>query len=1251
MKEGTILGNKTGRNEPCPCGSGKKFKRCCMNSDAQDIFRELQQITFSTKDSFSDFRLLKEKVMKLKPIMQKYNFDDLVRAVFCINIYLKNRSMIENMLALNKVLVDYQSAGEKRIKNYENFKDFFESIHDILIETVYDDYTIEDFGEVKLIWQGKQYKVIIGTGYEQTYGYYQFISETVRMNNNEDLFGMVLNYISNEIDFFFDVNKGDESYEIKFSIPHCELFNRTQEYFNNFQDLFYSKEITNYFSEISNDISYVHFIEYNNIVYPLFNTSMLIDFYSQELKTKSEEEISEIAELTIIRMLSKLTKLQDPKKPFVLYPVGLVDDKMYLSKVIHTFLFLTKDDVILAINGGTYTKEEINNEINLINRLQEKGNLRFAELLSNQGQTNEKIGVQIDKCQRIKIILYQSKIDPTTHCVLLKGKSRNYMDCFAVDIIYLLAFMDDTDEISRFYDNKMQLTSKTMSFGGITDYFFTWKNQDEMIEKGAIEYNMIALMPSSTDGYVYDYFKDKLSNFPFLDNSLFDNFHSWKIKPVEEGFFEYVNKINGNFGGYGRTYLNNCFLFYVHNVEFYIKEKNLDSVLRFISLMDDLNFRNARLHKEWFETNAFFNNKKIQVTLMPIDYAKGVDHSGFTKDQDRKYVYSDLLIDGNSILIRYAIKEKQLLIDLEQSKDRSVETTYYLELFKPLETFAYNEYQQLKEKIGREYHLPRGVGVASYVLEYKWAENSDGYHLQDKAFHLVRKEIAKLCNKIGIQNGEYKGKETNEIIRKIQSELISFFDKYIEKYDRLKLHNELLSIYSKILHNINVHRKRYNSFEDIEDFELIKVQDKIIQMREEERHNSRVVEFAIETNLNNESQREKTNYSIDDLEFVLAFSNWMIELSDTADICFRSEVDKHINIRSDFVIEIIESEDMLNKIDGMSKRIYENTDYSIKLDSVDMEFLETTMECFKKDSGIDFNKLLSVLSFMTLVYDDQFATEIFPNVYSFNKDVLISSFMNEYEGETNRDEIESVFDSLIIEPKKLKFWKGDYVGFLPINEREYRPNRFNLKPIVKIDNRYIFSPVVMSDLHNRWKFGITDFYLPVESDLKNTVDSILAWKKRYEDLIVDDVATVFQDFGVNSIWKEAELHKLDKSGSHPRELGDYDVIAYEESKNILWVIECKFLNKVGSIHENYMQQYNFFLKKKYDEKFKRRIDYIREHKIDFLKAQKIKVAEEIKIIPLMITNKIFFSRYKEIEFEIITLYEFKNHLNEIFSEI
>ena len=30
LEEGTIVkGEKIGRNDPCPCGSGKKYKKCC----------------------------------------------------------------------------------------------------------------------------------------------------------------------------------------------------------------------------------------------------------------------------------------------------------------------------------------------------------------------------------------------------------------------------------------------------------------------------------------------------------------------------------------------------------------------------------------------------------------------------------------------------------------------------------------------------------------------------------------------------------------------------------------------------------------------------------------------------------------------------------------------------------------------------------------------------------------------------------------------------------------------------------------------------------------------------------------------------------------------------------------------------------------------------------------------------------------------------------------------------------------------
>ncbi|MFM9942071.1 MAG: SEC-C metal-binding domain-containing protein [Hyphomicrobiaceae bacterium] len=31
MAEVTRQLGKTGRNDPCPCGSGQKYKKCCLN--------------------------------------------------------------------------------------------------------------------------------------------------------------------------------------------------------------------------------------------------------------------------------------------------------------------------------------------------------------------------------------------------------------------------------------------------------------------------------------------------------------------------------------------------------------------------------------------------------------------------------------------------------------------------------------------------------------------------------------------------------------------------------------------------------------------------------------------------------------------------------------------------------------------------------------------------------------------------------------------------------------------------------------------------------------------------------------------------------------------------------------------------------------------------------------------------------------------------------------------------------------------
>ena len=34
---------KIGRNAPCPCGSGKKYKKCCLRKDEQEHLKEMEE--------------------------------------------------------------------------------------------------------------------------------------------------------------------------------------------------------------------------------------------------------------------------------------------------------------------------------------------------------------------------------------------------------------------------------------------------------------------------------------------------------------------------------------------------------------------------------------------------------------------------------------------------------------------------------------------------------------------------------------------------------------------------------------------------------------------------------------------------------------------------------------------------------------------------------------------------------------------------------------------------------------------------------------------------------------------------------------------------------------------------------------------------------------------------------------------------------------------------------------------------------
>ena len=111
-------------------------------------------------------------------------------------------------------------------------------------------------------------------------------------------------------------------------------------------------------------------------------------------------------------------------------------------------------------------------------------------------------------------------------------------------------------------------------------------------------------------------------------------------------------------------------------------------------------------------------------------------------------------------------------------------------------------------------------------------------------------------------------------------------------------------------------------------------------------------------------------------------------------------------------------------------------------------------------------------------------------------------------------------------------------------------------------------------------------------------------------------------------------------------MGDYDTLAFDETGKTIWIVESKVLQKVGSIYEDLMQQKSFFFQNKYDEKFQRRISYFEENKTTILHSFRMDQFASFTLSPVMITNKLFVSRYKKIRFPIMTFTEFRKKLEE-----
>lgn len=1235
---------KIERNSQCPCGSGKKYKKCCWNKEPEN--QSTLDVDF-LKTAPSEYTHVETIADRISTIIKKYEVSDIIKAIFCLNLWRRNRSALAQSLSLNLALSKTIKFGRESIKTYDDFRKLFYEISGFLKITPNEDYTVDDYGEVFINHCGKTYPIIIGTGHIQIYAAMRYMQSLASICKRDDELIILLEYIKNIINSTENTNVASNDSEIVFELPAEDFWSSVNQLF--YDPLFKQQinatyQITGYQKA---PIERRHFIKYGADIYPLFNSSMLVDYYKILLNNVSAEEKDRHITYTIHSLVENSYNFS-PNPPNRVLINPLVINKITDERIIESGIFfvgLAKKKILVAVNKSLFeNKEQIDGLIHTMNSCNDSGGLRFIEQYRRK-EIRGNIGVDIEPNHEMTFMIVDSFTDISSHHLAL-GEYGEEFNCTPLDLIYMLGFSDDFDEIIEFIKYHKSESARIFSFGGRNNLFFTWKNSNRSIASGAIEFDFMSIDYNEAENFTYSWFKNKLYDFP-RNNKYFCDPLNWKIEESDLSYNRFLHKGHYGYGGELKRISNELYVFFAKNVEFFAEADFEQNVHTAFNTMDELNQRLFLRYRDLISNITILKNKTLHILFMPWNYAQQNHSNTFLKDSTRNIVFSSEFIDEDSVIIRYSYDPERLLNSIQDSSKREAENMYLRELLLPLKKYSPDEFTVLEEKLLHDSQLNKTVGVFHIEQKYYFSDKALDTEISKISYTRARKEIAKTCLESGVEPGEYHGDDATLTIRKMQSSVVNVFEKYISSFDKFDLHKRVLNYYAVQQNGVIINMKRYLAFKDLDEEVLREFEQKTRTIREEYRRNAETAKYLLETNLVIEHTDKAPVCSKEEFEFLLAFANWLVVLQDNSDTCHHTDLDIIISIDSEYRVDTILNEEAQKKYESMLLRKYNTSDYYIKNDTIDADYFEKAMEQFSNDTSIDFKLLILILDYMQLMLvQDGIAQEIYPNVFSIDKVTLKQSFIENLEEKIDEEAISTAIDFITLNPSLLKTTESTQHDILPIWERKRRENRFEIKPIIINDDKLIFSPVSLNYLETLWISGMTEWYLPYEIGLNKLKDVLKKWKKRYEDEMVQDIAQIFRDLDFDTVEPDIEFMRRFPKDDYPTELGDYDVVAISKERKEIWIIESKVIQKVGSVYEDQMQQKSFFQQHKEDEKFQRRIDYMTKNYKKILSSFGYQDTE-YKVIPYMVTNKLFLSRYKEIKFPLVTFNELKQILENI----
>lgn len=1183
---------------------------------------------------------LEEKEKYLIDVIKNYDIDSIIKAAFTINSWRNNRGAQESCLSLNAAILHCDGYGKKKIDTHLDFVAFFNKIYEALKIEYYDDPVLKDFGEIKLFFNNKFYPIITGTGHSfPVFSALQCLEPVTRLNNTFKDTLSVLSYVEKMIDMLFNNNgstKDAEDLSPVFECPSEDYYKDVCNFIDKKFFLSLPKRIITLFSN-ENSIETAHFYNYNNTILPLFNPSILIDYYTVEINKLSAENK---ASIVINQFKSKIKRYhlnKDIPNCILFENFKLAFDKKAVNTAeACTLVYYDRDDLMLFIDVSQIdnSKYDLINDIMSAHSESKLSIINFEETSGNYCRA-----YGFDASVRLTIIPYCNYIgEKDNFPVLPTNIDAKVMELTftAIDLIFVLMFSPKIEDIADYIRLRNDYEHNIISFGGKSDDYSIFLSTGD-VSKGAIEYYSLAIECDSAAQYIYEQYLVYNEFFPFNYRNVFLEPECWAFEKEEEAV-SFASKTDfSHMGTLIKTGKNVLIVNQYNMKKIMLEMTNQQFKIQFDLYRSIVEYYFME-YNSLFSSTGFMKNK-----ILLLNCSSLID-----KVENNKYINIIAFYEQNGVFIMdYDLNCAKLMIDLKKCKDRSIELSIILELLFPLAAYYPTEYNLIQKKIVQDKSNNKNFNADAVQLKHYYNPNSFGVSYSEKSNQAVRKVIAMICHKASIVPGEYQNKEATSVIRSIQKEIVGYLEKLLITYNKHKTHIILLSFLShsqfRLYTNDYCYHLNDNINQDVKEKNHNKIQKEYEKIREEIYH----LRYLIETNLSIESRTENV---ISDRELSMAYSlsEWLVAFQNNSDLCFHTDSQATVTVLDDFRIDVHLSDHYQNTYKDVRKRYMENSVLSFGDENDNRSYMSGVISGFYDDTGVKFEVLEVVMRYLyeaAFPEGNQNFEELKANVFSIEKSEAILDCKAYIVDSIMIEDIKKAFDFLILDCSKIKMLKGKINDILPIWDRENRDNRFEVKPIIQLENKLIYSPICIYELHRRWISGIHQFYIPYEYGLTNTCKALAEWKGYYEKIFSNQIKNYFIEKKFDFADADIDIRRKDREGNHPgiHELGDYDVIGLDSKNKRIFIIECKFLQPVGSVFEHSKEQERFFQKEKFDEKFQKRIDYLSSVYRSFFNnlGYNINEKEEYDILPYMVVNKVFASYYKEIKFPIITFDELK----------